>query len=214
MGVAANVLHGGWDGGEPVAPDVYFPLLQSPARYPSRLNVLVQSRGTDPTVLVPAVRAAVRGADPMLPVFDLRTLDDLLAEQTVRPRFVSLLMLVFGGVALALGIIGVYGAVAYRLALGVRAYAIRLALGASREHVLGHVLRAGLVPIVVGLVAGVALAALVLRGAITDDGTLAPPGTLVMVAAAALLLVGALLASLRPALRVARTAPARVLQAD
>ncbi len=109
----------------------------------------------DPLALVSAVRLEVAALDSNLPV-DLLTMDQILADSLSRQRFSIQLMAVFAALAGLLAAIGIYGVLAYLVDQRRREFGIRIALGARSADVLALVLRQGSVPVVAGLIAGIA----------------------------------------------------------
>jgi putative ABC transport system permease protein len=111
----------------------------------------------DPLAVASAVRQEVSALDSNLPV-DLLTTDQILADSLSRQRFSIQLMAVFAVLAALLAAIGIYGVLAYLVDQRQREFGIRIALGAHSADVLALVLRQGLVPVVAGLIAGIATA--------------------------------------------------------
>jgi putative ABC transport system permease protein len=111
----------------------------------------------DPLAVVSAVRQEVSALDSNLPV-DLLTMDQILADSLSRQRFSIQLIAVFAALAALLAAIGIYGVLAYLVDQRRREFGIRIALGAHSADVLTLVLRQGLVPVVAGLIAGIAAA--------------------------------------------------------
>jgi putative ABC transport system permease protein len=111
----------------------------------------------DPLTVVSAVRHEVAALDSNLPV-DLLTMDQILADSLSRQRFSIQLIAVFAALAALLAAIGIYGVLAYLVDQRRREFGIRIALGAHSADVLTLVLRQGLVPVVAGLIAGIAAA--------------------------------------------------------
>jgi len=172
----------------------------------------LRTRAAEPAAVLPGVRAAVRGIDAGVPLFDVRTVADALGEALARQRTGAVVALAFAAFALLLAALGTYGVVAYTVSRSVRDFGVRMALGASRGTVLRSVLLRGGRLIVAGVGLGL-LAALVLshwlgRGLETIAPTLPGP----YAAVAGLLLVIGLAACLEPALRATRTDPAETLR--
>jgi len=117
----------------------------------------------DPRSLVKAVRDTVLAVDPEQPVYDVKTLDDRVADAASGTRFSATLLGFFGFVALALAAVGVYGVIAYSVAERTHEIGIRVALGASRRDVAGMVMSQGLAMTAAGLLFGLAGAWMVTR---------------------------------------------------
>jgi putative ABC transport system permease protein len=119
------------------------------------LLTIVTKAARNPLALASAIRHEVAALDSNLPV-DLLTMDQILADSLARQRFSIQLMTVFAALAALLAAIGIYGVMAYLVDQQRREFGIRIALGARFIDVLALVLRQGLVPVAVGLIAGIA----------------------------------------------------------
>jgi len=137
---------------EDVAPQVFFAYAQVPR---AGLNVVLHTAG-DPATVVAAARARVREIDPDLPVYGVRSMDEILTASAAQPRFYMLLLGGFAAVALVLAAVGIYGVIAWSVRERTREIGIRMALGATRDRVLRMVVRQGL--LLAGLGAGAGLA--------------------------------------------------------
>jgi len=121
-----------------------------------RSVVLVARAEGDPRSITGAVRAAVRAVDADVPVAKMRTMQQILEDSVATRRFQMTLAAVFAGTALLLAGLGIYGVVSYSVARRTNEMGIRMALGAESLHLYGMVLRQGMAPVALGLVAGVA----------------------------------------------------------
>ncbi len=139
--------------------------------------------------------------DPEQPVFDVKTMDERIADATSGTRFNATLLGFFGFVALALAAVGVYGVIAYSVAERTHEIGIRVALGASRGDVAGMVMSQGLVMTVVGLVFGLAGAWFVTRYMTSLLYGIAPRDPVTFGVAAGMLAGVALVACYLPARR-------------
>jgi predicted permease len=155
----------------------------------------------DPRSLVKAVRDAVLAVDPEQPVFDVKTMDERIADATSGTRFNATLLGFFGFVALALAAVGVYGVIAYSVAERTHEIGIRVALGASRGDVAGMVMSQGMAMTAVGLVVGLAGAWFVTRYMTSLLYGIAPRDPATFGVAAGMLGVVALAACYLPARR-------------
>ncbi len=177
------------------------------------LTIMVRSAG-EPASVTGAVRAALQGIDPSLPITSMRPLDEVIGASLTQRRFNMTLLTVFAGIALVLAVAGIYGTVSYAVAQRTQELGIRVALGASGNDVLRLVLWDGLKPVLAGLAVGLVGAFLLSRsldrlvyGVSTSD-----PATFVVLPL--LLATVAVVASLIPALRAARVDPMTALRVD
>jgi hypothetical protein len=181
----------------------YMPHAQQGGR---SLTFAVRTAG-DPGGAAPAVRAALREVDRELPIFDVQPMAERVERGLLTRRVPMMLALAFGGVALLLAAVGIYGVLAYLVAQRRKEIGIRIALGSSRAAVVHLVLREGLVLVLLGLVVGVAGAAALRRTVESVLFGVEPTNPLVLAAAVAVLAGAGLLASLLPARRAAGIDP-------
>jgi len=195
---------------------VYFPLVtEADGRYAvaRAVDVMVRTAG-DPLSMAPALREQVRSLNPRIPIANLRTMEDVFASATARTSFTAAMLGATSGIALLLGLVGLYGVISYVVSQRTREIGVRMALGASRGSVRAMVVRQGLVlggsGVALGLIAAAPLSRLMqslLYGVRPVD-----PATYAIVGASLTLV--ALLASLIPAIRAAAVEPGRALRID
>ncbi len=177
------------------------------------MNVVLRS-GTPPAALTSAVKKEIRELDPDLPIYNVRTMDQRVEESLARRRFSMMMLGLFAFLALALATIGIYGVMAYMVSQGTREIRIRLALGATQNHILRLVVRQGMILALTGIFIGLTGAFILTRlmrsllfgVQATDPFTFA--------AIALLLTLIALLASYIPARRAARIDPMVSLRSE
>jgi putative ABC transport system permease protein len=157
VGVVGDMMHNTFERNP--RPTVYIPYEQDSRLW---MDIALRTAG-DPSRYGAAVAAAVRAADPEQPVTDVRTMDTLIHNSALGLIYVALLMGVFGGLALVLSCVGVYGVMAYLVQEQTHEIGIRMALGAPRDAVLGMILRRGLLTTAFGLVAGLAISVMLAR---------------------------------------------------
>ena len=166
----------------------------------------------DPHALIAAVRNEVRALDAELPVFAIKTFEEYLYESVAQPRFTTLLLSLFGVVALLLTAIGLYGVLAYGVTQRTREIGVRLALGAQPRDVIKLVLKRGLALTLLGVGLG-ASASLLLTRLLKDflfEVSATDPLTFVTIAV--MLLSVALFACLIPARRATKVNPLGALR--
>jgi putative ABC transport system permease protein len=186
-----------------VKPEVYQSNLQSAQ---NEMAMVVRA-SSDPETLVGAVRQEIRALDRNLPLYEIKTMNEVIGDSLTRSRFITLLLFGFACLALILAAIGIYGVMAYGVTQRTQEIGIRMALGAGRGDVLKMVLWQGMKMtfsgVVIGLVTAFALSRLIanlLFGVSASD-----PITYVLVAL--ILSLVALLACYMPARRATKTDP-------
>lgn len=214
VGVVGDVRVRGVE--QPSEPQVYLPYQQvvDSSLIGYLPKELVVRSSLPPSALLPAIRRAVRAADPAQPISDVATLPEIVGEETA-PRVTQLRLLgVLSAVALLIAGVGIHGLLTFMVTRRAHELAVRRALGASSRGIVGLVLGEGLALTLAGVVAGLLLAWPAARamGALLAGVTPADPLTLGGVAL--LCLTTALVGCLRPALRALRVAPLAVLRAE
>jgi predicted permease len=208
VGIVGNVRHFGMD--DDVRREMFRPYAQ--AAWPTM--TVVAKTATDPAAFAAAIRGALQKIDPDLPVSRVTTMERVQINSTGSRRFPMILLAAFGGVALALALVGVYGVVSYVVTQRTREIGIRVALGARRVEVMRLILFGAMRPVIAGLLAGSAGAFFAARLLGSLLYNVKPGDPAVMVGLAALLALAAAAASLVPSARATRVNPITVLRAD
>ena len=177
------------------------------------LSFVVRTAGAS-TGIAAAIARETRAADADLPVFSVRTMDEVISAGVAQRRFALDLLALFAAVALSLAAVGVYGVMAYAVSQRTHEIGIRVALGARRSDVFGLVLRQGLVLTAGGIALGLAGAAAVTRGLSALLFDVSPRDPLTYVGLAALLCLVAVVACCVPARRAMRLDPMTALRRE
>jgi putative ABC transport system permease protein len=215
VGVVAHVRHYGI-AAEPPYVQVYTPFDQPPVyfeeRHPSM--ALVARSSLAPDALVAAIRREVTALDADVPVYGVQPMTTYLAQNTEQPRLNVVLLGGLSLLALVLAVIGIYGVVSYTVSQRTQEIGVRMALGATRRHVLRMVVGQVAALIGGGLVIGVA-ASLALGSVLrTMLFEVSPHDPLTVASIAAVLAVVAIVASIVPARRATRVDPLVALRAE
>jgi len=191
-------------------PAYYTSLTQTPIR---RMTVIVSSSLHDPAPLMAAIRDTIRKIDPQV-ALEFETVDDFVASTISRQQLGMTLMLIFGGVAVVLAAIGIYGVVAYGVSQRKDEMATRLALGASPGSVFWLVMKQGGILAAMGTVIGLVTA--YLSGQIVSSQIYAVRASdpLMLTGAIVVVAVIATLATMLPAWRASKLSPARALHPE
>jgi len=215
VGVVGNEHDDGVD--QKAVPTVYWPMLVEDfwgqklfAQRRMAYAIRTQRLGT-PTFLQ-EVRQAVWSVNPNLPLADVRTLEEILAQSLARTSFTLVILGIAAGVALLLGAVGIYGVISYSVSQRTREIGIRMALGARRGEVSGLFLRHGLLLAGIGVALGLGAAAGLTRLMSALLYGVSPLDPLTYGAVAVGLAGVALLASYVPARRAMSVDPAEALR--
>src|SRR5262249_14746864 len=213
VGVAGNVRHFGL--GEPPRPEAYVPFLQNPLSktYERSMTIVARTKG-DPGAVAGSLRAALTSLDKSLPIYALKPMTEYLRDSLSRQRFNLILLSVFGGVALALAAVGVYGVISCGVAQRTHEIGIRLALGAKRHDVLKLIVTQGLKPVLLGVVIGLGAAFSLTRWIETLLFGVRPTDPLTFAGISLLLIFIALLACWIPARRATKVDPMTALRRE
>jgi predicted permease len=205
VGVVADVKY--WPVNEPVGPDFYTSYLQF--TYPSSLFIVDAADGA---AALPAIRRAVAEIDPAMAVYDVRRLDERVAEAVAGPRFTAIATAIFGFAAAALAALGVFGVMAFSVSSRREELALRLALGATPGGLRAAVLLFAARLAAIGGLAGVALSLWLLRAIASALYGVSPGDPLTLASAVAAVAVCALAAAALPAWRASTTDPMLMLR--
>jgi hypothetical protein len=205
-GVVADVRQLGL--AEEPAPAFYLPQTIAP-RLLATLAVRVAG---DPLTLVGPIRQAIRELDPNQPIRSIATLRGVMSESIARDRFFTLLFGVFGGLALVLSAVGVYGVIAYSVGQHTQEIGVRMALGARAADILQMVVREGMFPVFAGITLGGLSSLLLTRVLQSQLYGVSAKDPVAFVIAPAILAGVALLACYVPARRATRIDPMTALR--
>ena len=201
VGVVGNLRQAGL--ASRAEPEIFVPYLQMPY---AEMAVVVRT-ARDPLTLVGALRSQVNSIDRSPPIFDVATMDQLLAEQVASRRFNMLLLGLFAVLALVLAAVGIYGVMTYTVAQRTHEIGIRMALGAEQHDVLGLVLGQGLVLAALGVGIGLMGALALTRFLSSLLYGVKPTDPVTFIAVSFLLAGAALAACYIPARRAAKVNP-------
>jgi len=206
IGVIGDIRHAALDTAP--APEIYITYLQNPPVTPF---VAIRTSG-DAAAMAARVRAAVRELDANVPLYDVRTMDEVRSASVAERRFIVVLATAFGLISVLLATIGVYGVTALAVSERRQEVGVRLALGATPSRMLVSILRSGTSVAVAGCAAG--FAAFVMLSPVLDHYIygVARLDPVAIGVVPALLLGVAILACLVPATRVLQIEPAAAIR--
>ena len=164
--------------------------------------------------MLKSIAAAVHSVDPMIALAQPKTMDEVVDESLANQRFTLVLFTTFAVVALLLAALGIYGVMSFSVAQRAHEIALRMALGASREKVVGLIIRDGVLLASIGLGLGLLGAYFVGRGMQTMLFGVRALDLSAFLSVAFVLLVAAIVACFLPARRAASVAPMRALRTE
>ncbi|HEY7863683.1 MAG TPA: FtsX-like permease family protein, partial [Thermoanaerobaculia bacterium] len=208
VGVVGNVRHEGL--ARPAPAVLYMPANRAPR---STMKIYLRS-AQDPVALASAARDVIRRFDPNLPVYGVQTLTQVVRGEAGTLRLIGGLLAFFGAVAMLLAALGVGGAVAWAISRRTREIGVRMALGSTVAQVVALFVRRGAAPAVLGIVAGLLLAAAASRALAGVLFEISPLDPAAYGVAGALLAGATLLAAYLPARRAARVDPSTALRSE
>jgi putative ABC transport system permease protein len=208
VGVVGRVRHNGLES-EPRV-EVFMPFAQAPF---GSMTFVVET-SADPGSLLPSLRERVWGVDPTLALYDVTTLDALVAQTLAPRRFVLQIVGSISALAFVLSAIGVYGMLSSWTTQRTREIGLRLAMGASRDGILKMVLREGMAPVAWGVGIGLGVSFLVTRVIASLLYGVSPTDPVTLAATPVLLLAVALAACYLPARRATLIDPLAALRSE
>jgi predicted permease len=182
----------------------YLPTMQLPRLFDMALHVKTQK---DPQMIAEQLRAEIKGLDPHLPLYNVKTLNREIDESLVQERLVTWLSSAFGVLATLLTALGLYGVLTFSVVRRTREIGIRVALGAQRRDVMTLIITRGLILVAAGLLVGLAASFALSRVLETLLFGIKPNNALVMISVSVGLTLVALLACYIPARRATKVDP-------
>jgi len=208
VGVVSDVKYVGLD--DPGTGAVYWPMKRGSQRF---MYFLTRTSG-DPMSVLPTLRSTIRELDPSLPLSNVTTIDESVADSLQTPRYLTVLAGAFAVVALLLSVVGVYGVMSHHVQQHTKDIGIRIALGGEPRRVLGEVVWQGLQLAVVGVLIGMAGAVYLTRFMSNLLFGVGTTDVLTYTAVAAVMLSVALVACMLPARRASAVDPVRSLREE
>jgi putative ABC transport system permease protein len=208
VGIAGDVRQMGVD--EPVKPEMYFPYQQGVEPFYTPRDLVLRT-SVEPLSIVAAATNAIHQIDPDQPVSNIRTMGQVVSEETSWRELGMTLLSIFAGLALLLATLGIYAVLAYFVVQHTQEIGVRMALGAQRKDILSLVLKRGMSLVLIGVAIGLAAAFALTRLMSSLVFAVNVSDPLTYGAIAALLLLVALIACLVPAQRATRVDPLRAL---
>jgi predicted permease len=193
---------------DPAPPTMYVPYLQSPS-----ISAVFEVRtAREPSGVIGAIREAMRQIQPNLPLMNLNTQMERVEQRFAQEKVFAQAYALFGGLALVVASIGLFGLMSYSVARRTNEIGIRMALGAERGDVLGLVMRESMVLVVAGVGVGLAIAVAASRLVATQLFGVAPTDAITMGVAILTMLLVSAVAGYLPAKRAARVDPMTALR--
>jgi predicted permease len=209
VGISPTLRHASFQETDPT-PAIYTPYRQDA---PANVTLLVRSQ-TDPRTVLKTVQTDVQSIDPDQPVFTIRTMDEMLAQQTWPYRVFGAVFAIFAAIALVMATVGLYAVMAYSVVQRTAEIGVRMALGADSRRVSWMILRRGLLQLALGLTLGLAGAyalSQVIQALLVQ---VSPTDPLTFIGISAFLSAVAIAACVLPARRATRVDPLIALRAE
>lgn len=196
-----------------VSPQMYLPY-QQPYRFrqaPLSISMVVRTE-VPPSVMIDSLRRVILSVDPTLPIFQIKTMEEVVNNSTAEYRFRGILMASFALIAILLAVVGVYGVVAYAARARTHEMGIRMALGATPKKVMLMILSEGWKLALLGISLGVPASLWLAKFLISVLYGVSPADPLMLLLSALLVMTGALLACIIPALSTSKISPVEALR--
>ncbi|MEP7340709.1 MAG: ABC transporter permease [Acidobacteriota bacterium] len=211
IGVVGDIKLTGLTG--KTSPQMYLPY-QQPYRsgqLPLALALVVRT-DVKPSVMIGSLRKAILSVDPTLPIFQIKTMEEVVHNSTAEYRFRGVLMGGFALIAMLMAVVGVYGVVAYSARARTYEMGVRMTLGATPRKVMLMILNEGWTLALVGVAIGIPASLWLAKFIAGILYGVSPTNPLMLVSSAVLVMTGALLACIIPAFSVSRIAPVVALR--
>jgi predicted permease len=218
VGVVQDVRENGVDQVSPAT--VYWPTLMNEPFGPKKLGVwrsvyfAIRTNRAGTQTFINEMQQAVWSVNSNLPVADISTMQDIYSESMARTSFTLVMLAIAGTMALALGILGIYGVISYAVSQRTREVGIRMALGAKKSELSWMFVRSALILTGIGTAAGLGAAAALMRLMRTLLFGISPLDPVTFAAVPVVLVAAAALASYLPARRTAAVDPVEALRAE
>jgi putative ABC transport system permease protein len=209
IGIVRNVHLSGLDAAVP--PIIYVPSEQLAYNF---MTLVIRTTTAAPRTVLPAIQAMVRELDPEQPIYNVRTMDELISTSVAERRFQMLLLVAFAGMALLLALVGVYGVMSYTVGQRTHEIGVRMALGAEPRDVLRSVVRESVVLALIATAIGVPLALVLGRLLSASLFGVGPADPWTYFGAVGLLFAAAVVSAYEPARRAATVDPALALRTE
>jgi putative ABC transport system permease protein len=211
IGVVEDVKNAGLD--KPAGTELYLPYMQTAGEASGNQNsyVVLRAQG-DSRGLVSEVRNRLNAIDPTIPLANVKTMDAVMSEAESQPRFLTLLLGLFSGVALVIATVGIYGVISYAVARRSKEFGLRMALGAQPKNVLSLVMKQGVVLTAIGVIVGFGAALGLTRLMASLLFGVQPTDPVTFLGVSVILAAVALAASYIPALRATKVDPMKALR--
>jgi predicted permease len=210
IGVVPDMKMEGIGNNNSSAAGFYIPITQSGVG--NRVSIALRTQG-DPMTAATAVRAKIADMDPNLPIYDVLSMKEVIAEETWFYTTFGTLFMVFGGVALFLAAVGLYGVMSFAVSQRRTEMGVRMALGAEGASLVRLVMKKGAIQLAVGLTIGLGIAFLAATPLELVLYEVDAHDPMVFVTIVVTLAITGLLASFIPARRVTKVHPATALHA-